>query len=92
MRKKVLVVAAALALAGFSALAQDIVPTPGATPRPSVTPAPTPGWTPAPTPPPPPDAPPIKKGLPRTPGSLEPPLTPTPGEAQQKTPAPGAAK
>jgi hypothetical protein len=90
MRKDLLTVAAAvLAGAALGALAQDMVPTPGATPPPSATPAPTPGWTPGPTRTP--GAPPTgKSGMRRTPGSLDPARTPTPGgPVPDRTPDPG---
>lgn len=89
MKKKLLfAAAAAFAVAMFDAAGQDMVPTPGPTPPPSGTPVPTPGWTPAPTRTPD-GAPSLRRGLPRTPASLDPERTPAPGGEPERTPAPG---
>ena len=86
MRNKLLVAAAAASPSACRAGRQDMVPTPGPTPPPSGTPVPTPGWTPAPTRPPD-GAPSLRKGLPKTPSSMEPELTPTPGGEPPPPPA-----
>ena len=83
MKNILLIAVAVFAGAAIGAFAQDVAPTPGPTPPSSMTPAPTPYGTPSSsvTPAPTPYGTPGRRSMRRTPGSLDPMRTPTPGGA-----------